>query len=89
MAKVNVNELTKEQIEKAMACKSADELMKLAKADGYEITKEEAEAYMAEADDVELDEETLSQAAGGVCYKLGCSSRCFSRSPLPRHQAVP
>ena len=89
MAKINVNELSKEQIEKAMACKSADELMKLAKAEGYEMTSDEAEAYIAEMADVELDEETLSKAAGGVCYKLGCSSRCFSRSPLPRHQAVP
>ena len=43
---------TKEQIEKAVKCKTADELMTLAKAEGYEITKEEAEAYMAELADV-------------------------------------
>ena len=72
MAKINTNELTKEQIEKAMACKTADELMKLAKAEGYEITKEEAEAYMAEMTDVELDEETLKKAAGGKLYD-GCN----------------
>ena len=89
MAKIKRDELTKEMIEKAMACKTADELMAAAKAEGFDLTKEEAEAYMAEMADVELDEETLSKAAGGVCYKLGCSSRCFSRSPLPRHQAVP
>ena len=89
MATINRNEITKEMIEKAMACKNADELMKLAKTEGFDITKDEAEAYMAELADVELDEETLSRAAGGGCYSLGCSSHCFSRSPLPRHQAVP
>ena len=31
MANINVNELTKEQIAKAMACKTAEELMALAK----------------------------------------------------------
>jgi len=65
MAKINVNELTKEQIEKARACKTADELMAAAKAEGIELTKDEAEAYMAELADFELDEATLAQAAGG------------------------
>ena len=48
MANINKNELTKEQIEKAMACKTAEELMAAAKAEGVELTKEEAAAYMAE-----------------------------------------
>ena len=52
---INVNELTKEQIKKAMACETAEELMALAKAEGMELTKEEAEAYMAELADFELD----------------------------------
>ncbi len=33
---INKKELTKEQIEKAMQCKTADELMELAKTGGYE-----------------------------------------------------
>ena len=37
-----------------MACESAEELMKLAKEEGFELTKEEAEAYMAEMEDVDL-----------------------------------
>ncbi|MBQ9255785.1 MAG: Nif11-like leader peptide family RiPP precursor [Acidaminococcaceae bacterium] len=65
MAKVNINELTKEQVEKAMSCETAEELMTLAKADGFEMTKEEAETYMAELEDFELDDETLKQVAGG------------------------
>ena len=44
MAKINMNELPKEQIQKAMACETAEELMALAKAEGIELTKEEAEA---------------------------------------------
>ncbi len=84
---INKNELTKEMIQKAMECQTADELLKLAKAEGYDVTKEEAEAYMAEMADVELDEETLTKAAGGGCYNLGCESRCDSRR-VPPHQAV-
>ena len=58
-------ELTKEQVAKAIACKTAEELMAMAKAEGIELTKEEAEAYLAEMDDVELDSDTLKQVAGG------------------------
>ena len=65
MADINVNELTEEQIEKAMDCETAEELMALVKANGHEITKEEAEACMVELADIELDEATLQQAAGG------------------------
>lgn len=62
-------ELTKEQILKAMQCKTAEELMLLAKSEGYDITKEEAEAYMAELADVELDGEELRSIAGGYCWQ--------------------
>ena len=62
MAKINKNELSKEQIEKAMACKTADELMKLAKAEGFELTKDEAKEFLAELADFELDEETRRKA---------------------------
>ena len=71
-------ELTKEQVAKAMACKTAEELMAMAKAEGIELTKEEAEAYMAEMEDVELDSDALKQVAGGMCYSAGMGSdeRC-------------
>ena len=75
---INKNELTKEQIQKAMACKTVEELMELAKAEGVELTKEEAEAYMAEMEDVELDSDALKQVAGGLCYSagMGADQRC-------------
>ena len=82
---INKKEITKEQVQKAMACKTADELIAVAKAEGYDITVEEAEAYLAEMADVELDEEALSKAAGGGLYPTGCRSYGLR----PRHQAVP
>lgn len=62
---INRNEITKEMIAKAMQCETAEELMALAKTHGYEITKEEAEAYMAELEDFELDDASLQAVAGG------------------------
>ena len=75
---INKNELTKEMIAKAMQCKSVDELMALAKTEGFEITKDEAEAYFAELADVELDEKTLRNVAGGTCNLEGTS--CWTLS---------
>ena len=69
MAKINKDELTKEQIQKAMSCKSADELIALAKEEGIELTRAEAEAYIDELADFELDAQTLQQAAGGGPHK--------------------
>ena len=73
MNKLDLNSLTKEQIEKAMAmeCKTPEELMELAKKGGIEITKAEAEAYLDELQDFELDPETLKKVAGG---NLICNS---------------
>ena len=68
MTTINRNTLTREQIMKAMGCETAEELMALAKTEGYELTKEEADAYMAELEDFELDEAALSRAAGGGMY---------------------
>ena len=65
---INKKELTKEMLGKAMQCKSADELIALAKTGGYEMTKEEAEAYMTELSDFELDDIALKSIAGGECY---------------------
>lgn len=65
---INRNELTKEMLAKAMQCRNADELIALAKTRGMEMTREEAEAYMAELADFELDADTLQNVAGGGCY---------------------
>ena len=64
---INKNEITKEMLAKAMQCRTTEELMALAKSEGIEVTKEEAEAYL------ELEEEALKKVAGGynVCENYG------------------
>ena len=57
--------------------KTAEELMAAAKAEGYEMTKDEADAYMAKIHDLELDDATLTKAAGGGCY-----SKCALEGPM-------
>ena len=64
---INKNEITKEMLEKAMQCNTAEDLIALAKTGGYELTKEEAEAYMAEMEDVVLDSDALKQMVAGLC----------------------
>lgn len=62
-----------------MQCKTADKLLELAEAEGYEMTRAEAEAYMAEIDDFQLDDEAMKAVAGGFnsCYMVdGCSFKC-------------
>ena len=65
---INKNEITKEMFAKAMQCETAEELMTLAKSGGFELTKEEAESYMTELSDFELDGIELKKIAGGKCY---------------------
>ena len=74
---INKNELTKELIEKAMQCETAEDLIALAKSEGMELTKEEAEAYLAELDDFELDDALLRNVAGGAT-----DEDCTTRKPL-------
>ena len=66
---INKNEITKEMFAKAMQCKTVEDLIAYAKSEGVELTKEEAEAYMAELADVELDGNELTKIAGGASYK--------------------
>ena len=63
---INKNELTKEQIAKAMSCETVEELMELAK---------------AELSDVELDSDALKNVAGGVCYMATCNDDCSAKTP--------
>ena len=72
---IDKSKITKGMIEKAEQCKTADELVALAKAEGFTLTKEEAEAYLAELENMELDSADLDKVAAGkrVCYAVdGC-----------------
>ena len=74
---INKNELTAQQIRKAMECKDAAELMEFAKNEGFDITLEEAEGYLDELSDIELDRENLDKVAGGGCYPYCEKDYCF------------
>ena len=76
--KINAKELSKETIAKMMACKTAEELMKLAAEEDIDLTKDEAEAYLSEMGDVELTDAELNQVAGGVCWGRTCSNHLRS-----------
>ena len=78
---IDKSKLTKEMIEKAAQCETAEELIALAKTEGIEITKEEAEAYLEELENFELDAEELDKVAGGgECdFTYGGSETCGSR----------
>ena len=69
----NENEISKEMIEKAMQCKTADELIALAKTEGVELTKEEANAYLDELSECELKDGELKHVAGGAGITSSCS----------------
>ena len=73
---IDKTKITKEMMIKAAQCETADDLIALAKTGGFEITKEEAEAYLAELENMELDSADLDKVAAGtrVCYAVdGCA----------------
>ena len=73
---IDKSKITKDMIERAKQCKTADDLIALAKSAGLEITKEEAESYLAELENIELDNIELDKVAGGSCY-MDCNEiRC-------------
>ena len=84
---IDMTKITKEMVAKALECKTADELIALAKTYGFTLTKEETEAYLAEFEDMELDSAALEKVAGGSCNKVtiwgtdGCDQNkhlCFA-----------
>lgn len=58
-----------EMIEKAKTAKNAEELGEIAKADGVDMTAEEAKTYFAQLNPKsgELDDDDLDAVAGGAC----------------------
>ncbi len=79
---IDKSKITKEMMEKVLKCETVDELMALAKSEGFEITKAEAEAYLAELGDFELDEKALDKVAGGSCYT---QTSCDDNECNPAH----
>ena len=74
---VNKNEITKEMLEKAMQCKTVEDLIAYAKTEGFDLTKEEAEAYFDELSECELKDGDLKHVAGG-----NCPTKCSGVKPV-------
>ena len=72
---IDKTKITKEMLEKAAQCNTAEELIALAKKEGFEVTKAEAEAYLAELENCELDAADLDKVAGGTGNDDGCWTR--------------
>ncbi len=62
---IDKNEITMEMLEKAMQCETSEELVELVKTYGMDITVEEADAYLDELSECELEEGNLKHVAGG------------------------
>ena len=69
---------TKEQIEKAAACKSVEELLALAGAEGIELSKDEAEKLFAQLQGGEMSLDDVGVIAGGACIGNACGADCYS-----------
>jgi len=52
---------------KAMQCETPEQLVDLAKSEGIDLTLDEAQAYLSEMDDIELDRKQLKAVSGGYC----------------------
>ena len=72
---IDKTKITKEMLDRAAMCQTADELVAMAKTQGIEITKAEAEAYLDELEDFELTSEALENVAGG-----GAKGRLFAKN---------
>ncbi|MBR4159309.1 MAG: hypothetical protein IKT97_04560 [Spirochaetia bacterium] len=72
---IDKTKLTKELLDKAAKCETAEQLIALAKESGVELTKTEAEAYLAELENCELDAADLDKVAGGTGNDDGCWTR--------------
>ena len=55
-----------EMIQKAKVAKSANELFELAKAEGIDITEDEARKYFEQINLLDLDDELLDTVSGGA-----------------------
>ncbi len=75
--KIDNREIPKEILAKAIACETPEELVKLAKEAGLELSEEQAKAFMAELDEVDLDSEQMRKVAGGESWATcECHKTC-------------
>ena len=69
--------VTKEVFTRALKCKDADELLALCKEENIQITKEDAEKFIAQASEQELDLNEVGDLAGGACVGAVSGTFCL------------
>ena len=69
-------QITQEQIRKAMGCKTKEELFALAKAEGIELTEEEADKFFSSISEKKVNLDELEDIKGGACYGNVCGLDC-------------
>ena len=57
-------------VEIAKQCETADELIEVASEQGIELTVEEANAYLADIQDFELDDKNKNKVGGGDLWNF-------------------
>ena len=67
---MNLEDLTPEQMEKAKACKTADELVALAKSEGVELSDKQLEAIAGG----DSNWDSIVDCEGQACYGYNCTS---------------
>ncbi len=63
--KIDGKKLSKELLAKAISCDTPEELMKLTEEAGIKLTKEHAQTFFEEMNEVDLSSDQLQQVAGG------------------------
>ena len=76
----DIKNLTPEQLNAALACKTTEELIAFAGKNGIKLTEEQAEKYLAQMTemDVDLSDAELKNIAGGGCGgAYNCDGHCL------------
>lgn len=69
-------QVSREQLKKAMECRSKEELMELAKNEGIELTDEEAQKFLSSVSEKKVDLNDLEDINGGLCAGNVCGLDC-------------
>lgn len=62
-------------VEMVKQCETVDELIEVANEQGIELSVEEANAYLADIQDFELDDKNIDKVAGGSSWNF-CPTIC-------------
>lgn len=65
MPTIKGKEISQQAIAEALRCDTVDALLEVAEKHGIDLTREEAEVFLEEMDDIDLDHKVLAMVAGG------------------------